>query len=148
MKNLRNLIIKNIFVSVLNQRRSNMSKQLIASVLSFLVSSIYSQSQVFDPRPDMTSNCVRIDPFMCIGNNTFIQGSSFRDQDTQTFAFYNFENDMGIDVSRNGSNNFVFSQLLLQKLLPSFQGKSVLIVSYFSRVWVFIRAQWRRLPRN
>ena len=56
----------------------------------------------------MEADCAKLDHLLCIGNNTFLEQSNYRDTNQETIAYYNFENELGLDVSWEGKYNFAY----------------------------------------
>ena len=48
---------------------------------------------------------------------------SRRDTDSDTIAYFNFDNALGVDMSIEGNHNLKYNEKVLGKLIPSFNGK-------------------------
>ena len=66
---------------------------------------------------------MNIEGKICIGNNTLIDKDSRRDNDQNIFAYFNFDNEFGTDMSKNSINHLKYDPNVLSKLVPSFNGK-------------------------
>ncbi|CDW79104.1 UNKNOWN [Stylonychia lemnae] len=76
-----------------------------------------------DLREGYSNECMRMEGRVCIGNNTVIDKNSRRDNDESIFAYFNFDNEFGSDMSINGVNHLKYDPSVLSKLIPSFNGQ-------------------------
>jgi hypothetical protein len=51
---------------------------------------------------------MNFDDIICIGKNTILSPLTLRNQDPTLIAYFDFNNDQGIDGSKNGTNHLKY----------------------------------------